>query len=85
MRAIAWLTFVLSLFATLYCGYAFMFWAWLTATPLTPVRLAYAQYNAKVWLGLMAASFLGAAASLVWAIRLRTRPTPRGFDVIPLE
>ena len=83
MRVIAWLIFVLSLLASLYCGHAFLFWAWLTATPLTPTRLAQAQYNANVWLSLTAASVLAAVASFVWVIRLGRRPASRGFEVMP--
>ena len=84
MRAIAWIIFVLSIVAILFCGYAFLFWAWATATPLTPAQLARAQFNAKVWLGLAALSLIAAVGALVWAIRLgRRRKVLSGFDVVP--
>ena len=83
MRAFAWIIFVLSLLAILFCGYAFLFWAWVTATPLTPAQLARAQYNAHVWLGLAALSLIAAVVALVWAIRLGRRKVLSGFDVVP--
>ena len=83
VRAIAWVIFVLSLLATFFCGYAFLFWAWVTATPLTPAQLARAQYNAYVWAALAVASLVAAVIALVWAIRLGRRKLPGGFDVVP--
>src|SRR5215210_1721507 len=83
VRAIAWIIFVLSVFAILFCGYAFLYWGWLTATPLTPAQLARAQYNANVWLGLAALSLVAAVVARVWAIRLGRRKVLRGFDVVP--
>ena len=83
MRAIAWIIFVLSVVAIPFCGYAFLFWAWVTATPLTPPQLARAQYNANVWFGLAALSVVVAVVALVWAIRLGRRKVLSGFDVVP--
>jgi hypothetical protein len=82
VRATAWIIFVLSVLAILFCGYAFLFWAWVTATPLTPAQLARAQYNANVWLGLAALSLVVAIVALVWAIRLGRRKVLSGFDVV---
>ena len=79
----AWLIFVLAVLSTLFCGYALVFWAWVTATPLTPAQLARAQYNAYVWFGLAALSFATAVASLVWGLRRRRRKRASGFDVVP--
>jgi hypothetical protein len=73
MRVIAWIIFVLTVLSILFCGYAFLFWAWVTATPLTPAQLARAQYNAHVWLGLAAVSLIAAVIVLIWIIRLRRR------------
>jgi len=83
VRAIAWIIFGLSVLGILYCGYAFLFWAWVTATPLTPTQLARAQYIANVWFGLAALSLAAAVLALVWAIRLGRRKRCRGFDVVP--
>jgi uncharacterized membrane protein len=83
VRAIAWIIFVLSVLAILFCGYAFLFWAWVTATPLTPAQLARAQYNAYVWFGLAALSLIASVVALDWAIRLGRRKVLSGFDVVP--
>jgi ammonia channel protein AmtB len=83
VRAIAWIIFVLSLLAILFCGYAFLFWAWVTATPLTPAQLARAQYNAYLWAGLAGASLVAAVIALFGAIRLGRRRLHSGFDVVP--
>lgn len=83
MRAIAWIIFVLSVLAILFCAYAFLFWAWVTATPLTPAQLSRAQYNAYVWFGLAALSLVAAVVALVWAIRLGRRKVLTGADVVP--
>jgi hypothetical protein len=83
MRAVAWVIFVLSVLAIFFCGYAFLFWAWVTATPLTPAQLSRAQYNAYVWFGLAALSLVAAVVTLVWAIRLGRRKVLVGFDVVP--
>ncbi len=73
VRAIARIIFVLYVIAIPFCGYAFVFWAWVTATPLIPAQLARAQYNANVWLGLAALSLVAAVVALIWAIRLGRR------------
>jgi hypothetical protein len=73
VRAIAWIIFVLSVLAIFFCGYAFLFWAWVTATPQTPAQLARAQYNANVWLRLAALSLVAAVVALIWAIGLGRR------------
>jgi len=85
VRAIAWTIFVLSLLAMLFCAYAFLFWAWVTATPLTPAQLARAQYNSNVWGGFAVASLVATAFALVWAISLGRQRLPRGSDVVPGE
>lgn len=82
MRAIAWIIFVLAAVAVLFCGYAFLFWAWVTATPLTAGQLARTEYNANVWLGSTALSLVVAIVALVWAIRLSRRKMLSGFDVV---
>jgi ammonia channel protein AmtB len=83
VRAVAWIIFVVSVLAVLFCSYTYLFWAWVTATPLTPPQLARAQYNAHVWLGLAAAAFVAAVVALVCAIRLGRRNVPSGFPVLP--
>jgi hypothetical protein len=82
VRAIAWTMFVLSVLAIFFCVYSFLFFAWLTATPLTPAQLARAQWDAYVWLALAGVSLVAAIIALIFAIRLSRRKVAKGFDVI---
>ena len=50
IRAAAWLVFALSPIGVLWGCYAFVFFAWLTATPLAPPELRNAQDSATLWL-----------------------------------
>jgi hypothetical protein len=52
-----------------YSAYAFLFFAWVTATPITPEQLKQAQHLASVWFFVFCASFLLAVVSVVLFIR----------------
>jgi hypothetical protein len=81
MRTIAWIIFTLSVLGLLFCLYSYLFWTWVTATPLSPAQLARAQYNGKVWLALGAVSFVLAIVSLV--VVIRSFKERRGFPMDP--
>ena len=82
MRVVAWLIVVLGILGTLYFGYVTLYWAWVTATPLTPAGLARAQRNFYFCLALTGASFVGAIVALVFAVRSARGKARRGFDVL---
>ena|ERR1700722_10287986 len=65
--------------AFLGCMYAFLFFAWLTATPLTPQQIARAQYDANVWLVLAGLSVAAGVIDLI--VLFRPRKRGRGFPV----
>jgi hypothetical protein len=46
-----WLILVVFVVVAIYCLYATVFFAWLTATPVTPERLRHAQIAYQVWFG----------------------------------
>ena len=83
MRVVVWLIFVLAVLATFYLGYLTLFWAWVTATPLSPAGLARAQRNFYFCLALTGASFVSAIVALILAARSARRKVRRGFDVPP--
>ena len=59
----------------LFCLYATLYFAWLTATPLTGAQLHRAQYDCYIWFAALVAFLLLAAlagARLFW-LRRRTR------------
>jgi hypothetical protein len=82
MRWIVWAVFTIAVTASLFCGYAYAYWAWVTATPLTPAQLARAQYNAHVWLTLAGLCVAVAGGALIIALRHGRRGDTRGFQVI---
>jgi hypothetical protein len=66
---------VMSLFCTLcwllaaYAAYAFLYFAWLTATPLSESQLKRAQYDAMVWLVVLVISLVSAPLLGWWRLR----------------
>jgi hypothetical protein len=60
-----------------YAAYAYVYFAWLSATPLTNSQLKRVQYDAKVWLGVLCVTIIAAPALGWWRFRLaRTLPSP---------
>lgn len=54
-----WITTILLTLIILYCGYATAFFAWVTATPVSPENLRRAQMLSLIWFaGLMAGTLL---------------------------
>jgi hypothetical protein len=51
-----------------YSAYEFLFFAWVTATPVTAEQLTRAQNHAKMWFLIFCISLLLAAAIVVLAI-----------------
>ena len=83
MRRLAWPIFALAVLATAYSAYAALFFAWVTATPLTPPQLAQAQFYAYVWSASAATSAVVAIIDFVFIIRRRERGSHlQGFDVV---
>ena len=85
MRVVAWLiVVVVGILGTLYFGYATLYWAGVTATPLTPAGLSRAQRNFYLYLclALTASSFVGAIGALVFAVRSAPGKVRRGFDAL---
>jgi heme exporter protein D len=82
---IVWTAFVLSLSAILFCSYSFLYFARVTATPLTSAQLARARYDAHVWLALVGLGVVTAIISLVLAIRLRRPKVLTDFEVLPIS
>lgn len=70
MTAIA---FVVLLVLVAYALYSYVFFAWLTATPLTAEQLKRAQYDGEVWLIVAGVGFVGIIALAIWRIRLRRK------------
>jgi hypothetical protein len=62
-----------------YSAYEFLFFAWVTATPVTAEQLKRAQYHAKIWFVIFCISLLLVAATIVLAIMAsikgKKRPT----------
>jgi hypothetical protein len=54
-----------------YAAYAYVYFAWLSATPLSESQLKRVQYDAKVWLGVLVFSVV-AAFILGWRRRRLT-------------
>ncbi|HEV8607395.1 MAG TPA: hypothetical protein VGQ99_18815 [Tepidisphaeraceae bacterium] len=82
-RAIQIAGLVLGVLFTLFSCYSYVFWGWVTATPLTPPQLKRAQFNAHAWLIL---TLLGVLIS-VWLIVMisRRKKESRGFPVVPTD
>ncbi len=75
----SWLALALALLAALFCLYATLYFAWLSATPLTEAQLHRVQYDCYVWFWVFVAAALlviGLAARLVWLYRCRPRREP---------
>ena len=53
----------------LFSLYAVLYWAWVTATPLTESQLARAQYNATAWCWLLVGSAVAATVLLFCWLR----------------
>jgi hypothetical protein len=85
MRAIAWIAFALSASAILFCSYSFLYFAWLTATPLASAQLVRVRYSADVWPALAGLSVVATIVSLVLAIRLGRPKVLTGFEVLPIS
>jgi hypothetical protein len=71
----AWIAFGLSALSLIYCGYMFVFWAWVTATPLTPAQLSNAQYRGNAWMGLAGLSLVASIGALAFALSACPRKT----------
>jgi hypothetical protein len=82
VRGLAWVIFILAVAGILFCGYAYFFWAWVTATPLTPAELGRAQYNAYAWLALAGLSLVAAVVAFVFAMRQGRRKVGHGFQIL---
>jgi len=53
-----------------YAAYAYVYFAWLSATPLIESQLKRVQYNAAVWLGVLSFSIVAAPLLGWWRLRL---------------
>lgn len=53
-----------------YAAYAYVYFAWLSATPLSESQLKRVQYNAAVWLGVLSFSIVAAPLLGWWRLRL---------------
>ena len=90
MRAALWLIFALAVLASVYFGYAALYWAGMTATPVAPAWVDRAQRNVWISLALTGFSFAGAVMALVFAVRSSRRENRAGavlwlvfiFDVV---
>ena len=70
---------LLSLPIGVYAGYTFLYFAWLTATPLTKEGLSRAQYDAYFWFAILAICFLIISSFVVAMVlrknkKIKTRP-----------
>ena len=73
IRDLLWLIAIAVASCAIYCAYAFVFWAWVTATPVTAEQLVHAQSIATVWLTLTILLSAIAVALLIAAIRIAPR------------
>ena len=53
-----------------YAAYAYVYFAWLSATPLTESQLKRVQYDATVWLAVLGFSIVVAPLLGWWRLRL---------------
>jgi hypothetical protein len=53
-----------------YAAYAYVYFAWLSATPLSESQLKRVQYNATVWLAVLGLSIVAAPLLGWWRLRL---------------
>lgn len=79
-RRVAIIGFVLSLLFTAFALYAVAFWAWVSATPLSPAQRSRVEYNYYVWLLLAGVGIVSTVTSAVIADRKRKR-TPSDLEV----
>jgi len=71
-----WFGLVLAFLFGTWSLYTTVFFAWLTATPLTQEQLHHAQSRANLWLSLFILSVIGfivLAIRLVWMYRTRRK------------
>ena len=86
MRYAAWTILIIAVVVMGYSAYLFAFFAWVTATPVTPSQLAQAQLYANAWFMVMCVCASVAILDVVFIVgRYRRRPQSRGFDVIHPE
>jgi len=76
IRVIAWIVISVSLIIAFYCGYAFTFWAWVTATPLRSEHLAEAQHVGNIRFGFTCLAVLVAVVSLITALLIPYHSKP---------
>lgn len=53
-----------------YAAYVYVYFAWLSATPLSESQLKRVQYDAAVWLGVLGFSIVAAPLLGWWRLRL---------------
>lgn len=82
IRFISCAMLVLALPGLLFCLYNVAFWAWITATPVSPARLQQAQRYHYLWLSLSGLAFAIAVGCIVALIRTRRGKNHSGFEVI---
>jgi len=81
MRIVAWSLLLLSILGLLVSLYSAAFFAWLTATPLTPPQLARARYDFYFWLVIGGGCVCVAVICVIVLVR-HGRRVRAGFEVI---
>lgn len=65
-----------------YAAYAYAYFAWLSATPLSESQLKRVQYDAAIWLGVLGFSIVAAPLLGWWRLRLAGFPGGRKEEPI---